>query len=220
MIACSRPNSTLIDQAGQEKQKLANKIRRKVASQLKQETQLRPCGTIGQMLNEIEVLGLSFYYYQLVDIAEGRKLLVKAVEAMREEVNNEPQIRPYLIRYPFAPRNVEIQIFLWSQDGRDPPAGALWGIEASGGILRYKIEHPDTKRLITVYQETYDEALQRLEDPSLPLASFEPAPEISQEELARLRKGISFVADDGSIWHLGADGCWIKDPRCKKSNDE
>ena len=48
-MACGR--SLPQDQAGYEKQKLANEVRRKAASRLQQEVALRPCGTIGQMLN-------------------------------------------------------------------------------------------------------------------------------------------------------------------------
>ena len=208
LVACSRPSSVAPEDL--EKQKLANEVRRKVASQLKKETHLRPCGTIGQMLREIQVLGLSFYYYQPVDILEGRALLVKAVDTMLQAVNEEPRIRPYLVRSPFLPRNVEINIFFRNPDGGDVAAGALRVIDASEGILRYQIHHPTKSGFITVYKETYDEALQRLADPSLPLVPFEPDPEISPEELSRLRQGISFVSDDGSIWHLSEDGCWVR----------
>src|SRR3989344_5319801 len=116
-VACHRPNPNLQGRADHEKQKLANEVRHKVASQLKDEAQLRPCGTIGQMLNEIQILGLTFYYYKPVDIVEGRKLLLKSVDTMLQEVNRETRIHPYLTRCPFKPRNVEIQIFLFNPDG-------------------------------------------------------------------------------------------------------
>jgi hypothetical protein len=208
-VACQRSNSSC-KLADLEKQKLADQIRHKVATKLKQETKLYPCGTIGQMLYKVEVLGLSFNYYDPVDIVEGRKLLIKAINSMMEEVNQEARIRPYLCRYPFVPDNLEIKIFIRNPEGRDVTPGALWIVEASDGILYYKIDNPATHRLTDVYKETYEEALERLNDPFLPLVAFHPDPAINQEELARLRKGISFVADDGSIWHLGDDYKWIK----------
>src|SRR3989338_2362660 len=85
ITACDLPTPASRYKKYSEKQDLANEVRSKVAKQLKQELGLSPCGTIGQMMHEIQVLGLSFFYYQPVDIAEGRKLLVQAVETMRQE---------------------------------------------------------------------------------------------------------------------------------------
>jgi hypothetical protein len=214
-IACHRSSSP-IEKAEIEKEQFADDILRKVATKLKQETGLIPCGTIGQMLNKVQVLGLSFNYYLPADIVEGRKMLIQAINSLMDEVNQEKRIHPYLSRYPFTSRNIEIHIYLRSPEGRDVTPGALWIIEASEGFLHYKIDNPATHRLTDIYKETYDEALERIKDPSLPLVSFEPSPEISQEELVRLRKGICFVSNDGSIWHLGDDGCWIKDPKSQQ----
>jgi len=210
-IACDRPSSC--SKADIEKEKFADNILRKVSTKLKKETELRPVGNMGQMLNKVQVLGLSFIYYQPTDIVEGRKMLIKAINSLMAEVNQETRIHPYLSRYPFTPRNIEIEIYLRSPDGRDVTPGALWIVEASGGYLHYKIDNPATHRLTDIYKETYEEALERIKDPSLPLVPFQSSPEISKEELARLRKGISFVSSEGSVWHLGDDGCWIKDPK-------
>ncbi len=210
ILAYQRTSYILHKPPKTNKQKLANEIRHKVALQVKQETGLRPVGTMGQMLHEIQKLGLSFYYYQPVDIVEGRKLLIKAVDTMLQEINSDTRIHPYLIRYPFMPRNVEMTIFLRNPDGRDVAPGTLRIIEAIDGCFCYQIDNPKTNRFTTIYKETYEEALQRLADPSLPLVGFQPDREISPEELARLRKGISFVGDDGAIWHLGENGSWVK----------
>lgn len=210
MASCRSPDPSQ-DLEGIKKEKIADAILRKVATELKHETELRPVGNMGQMLGDVERLGLSFFYYKNIDIVEGRKLLVQAVNAMLTEVNQEKRIHPYLCRYPFLPRNIEIEIFLRNPDGRDVPQGNLWIVRADRGYLEYRIDHPTTKRLVTIYKETYEEAVQRLADPSLPLVPFQPDPVQSQEELNRLRKGISFVSDDGAIWHLGENGSWVRD---------
>lgn len=212
--ACQRANNLPEKQASNDKQTLANQVRKKAASRLKEELKLRPCGTIGQMLHEIQILGLSFYYYQPVDILEGRKLLVKAIDTMLEEVNNESQIHPYLIRFPFKPRNVEIQIFLWNPDGREVSPGSLNVIEASEGYLTYDIHHPTDNGFITVYKETYEEAVQRLADPALPLVSYQSdSRKITSQDLTKLRKSVSFVDNEGFLWHLNENGCWAKDQK-------
>jgi hypothetical protein len=214
-MACYRPSS-ISEKSEIEKEKFADDILRKVATKLKEETDLRPIGNMGQMLNKVQKLGLSFYYYKPINIEEGRKFLIKVINSLIDEVNQEKRIHPYLSSYPFTPRNIEVEIFIRSPDGGDVPPGAIWIIDASEGFLRYDIHHPTKSGFITIYKETYDEALERIKDPSLPLASFQPSPEISQEELARLRKGICFVSNDGSIWHLGDNGCWIKDPKSQQ----
>lgn len=216
MSSCQRSNS--YTQSENDKEKCADNTLKKVALKLKREKGLSPVGTMGQMLNEIQKLGLSFYYYKPVDIVEGRRLLVDSVNAMLDEINQDTRIHPFLIRNPFLPRNIEIRIILCDQSGRSVKAGSLWGMHISDGNLYYKIEHPETGRPLTVYKETYEEALERIADPTLLLVPFQPDPEISQEELARLRKGISFVTDDGSIWQLGDDGCWIK-PKLKENSE-
>jgi hypothetical protein len=171
---------------------------------------------MGQMLYDVERLGLSFYYYKPIDIVEGRKLLVQAVNAMLNEINQDERIQPYLYRRPFLARNIQIDIYLHKPDGNWVDPGDLWIIEAEGGYLHYKADHPTTKRLVTVYKETFDEALARIADPSLPLAAFEPDKEISREELRKVQKGISFVDGGGAIWHLGENGSWVVDPRSVK----
>ena len=212
MVAC-RQSPSSEDRAGIEKEKLADGVLRKAAAQVKRETGLRPAGTIGQMLREVQILGLSFDYCKPIDIAEGRQLLLKAADTLLGEVNRETRIHPYLIRCPFAIRNVEIEIFLSTPEGGDVAPGSLRVIDLCGGVLRYQIAHPKRRGFLTIYKETHKEALERLADPSLPLASFQPDPESTPEELAKLRKNVSFVSDDGSIWHLDPNGSWIKDPK-------
>lgn len=209
ITACG-PRDLYPDPNGAEKQSLANEVRCRVAKHLKKKLNLHPAGTMGQMLHDIEKLGLSFYYYQTVDIAQGRKLLVQAVNEMLDEINQKEQIHPFLCRYPFLPRNIEITIFLMNPDGYDVPKGSLYVIDAIDGYLRYEIDHPTKNGYITVYKETFDEALERIADPSLPLVAFEPDPEISKTEFSRLRQGIRFVSDDGAIWHLDNKGSWVK----------
>jgi hypothetical protein len=208
LTSCHAPDR-FHDQAGIDKEKYADAILNKVANQLKQETELRPIGNMGQMLYDVERLGLSFYYYKPVDIAEGRKLLVEAINKTLSEINYNEDIRPYLCRYPFLPRNIQIEIFLRTSEGRDLPSDALCVLDAKGGLLRFDIHHAQKNKFITLYKETYEQALERIADPSLPLVPFEPDEEISQEELARLRNGIRFLSNDGSIWHLNEKGFWV-----------
>lgn len=171
LVSCNKSASPPRNSESTEKQRLANEVRLKTAILLKQNANLCPCGTMGQMLNKIEILGLSFYYYKSIDIVEGRKILINAVDTMIREINEEKKIHPFLSQYPFTEWNVDIKIFLWNPDGTDVPLGSLCLVEANEGNLYYKVHHPQTQKLTTFYKETYEEALQRIADPSLPLVS-------------------------------------------------
>ncbi len=144
-----------------EKQKLANKIQYKVAAQLKEETHLSPCGTGGQMMNEIKMLALSFDYYQPLNIEQARELLIIATERFISEINQTQPIHPYLHNYPFKPENVEIRIFLYKPDHSDVGAENLSVVSMLEGVLYYKVDNPKTKLFTTVLTETYEEALER-----------------------------------------------------------
>lgn len=144
------------------KLKSANAVQKKVAVQLKKEEDLYPCGTGAQMLNQIEMLALSFDYYQKIDIQEGRKLLLRCVDTFLESVNIDEPIRPYLADYPFAPENLQIRIFVHDQNYKNFGPGSLSVISIVDGVLEYDIRDPETDRLKTIYSETYEEAVQKI----------------------------------------------------------
>ncbi len=161
MVASCQPPS-FATPAEIEKERLANHILRASSSRIMKETGLHPMGTIGQMRTTVQVLGLMFYSYYPLDISQGRKFLMKSVNAMMEEVNQETRIHPFLSRCPFRPRNIEIRIIVENQGENKLPDESLWGVHAAEGFLHYKIADPKTKRLIIIYKETYEEALARI----------------------------------------------------------
>lgn len=143
-----------------EDEKLANEIMKKVAYELKREKDLIPCGTGGQMMDEIEMLALSFLYNKPINIDEGRKLLLTVIDKFMVAINNDKRIRQYLKNYPFLPKNVQVRIFINSTDGAKPPLEQLSVISALDEILRYEIDDIDGKLFKTIHKETYEQALQ------------------------------------------------------------
>jgi len=140
-------------------EKLANEIMAKAAAQLKIEKSLCPCGSGGQMMDEIKMLSLSFNYYKEIEIKEGRALLITAVDTLLSAINADPRIHPYLCNSPFEPKNIEIRIFLRNPDSSQMASGKLSAISALGAILEYQVNDPSTPLFKTIYKETYDEAL-------------------------------------------------------------
>jgi hypothetical protein len=146
-----------------EKLKIADEIREKVAIKLNKETGLRPCGSGGRMMDKIKILALSFDYYKSIDIEKSRELLVIAVDEFVKAVNEDDRIRPYLNNYPFEPKNIAVRIFLHNPNGSDVTAGNLRVISSIERILEYDIRDPKTNRLTTIYEETYEEALSKMD---------------------------------------------------------
>jgi hypothetical protein len=144
------------------KSQLANEISNRVALQLKKEQELYPCGFGSGMMNQIRMLALSFNYYNPIDIEQARELLIAAGNLLLKTINENEQIRPYLDTYPFQPKNIEIRIFLKPLGSFDIEGKKLCGISMLDGILEYEIHDPETKKLTTIYSETYEEAIKSL----------------------------------------------------------
>jgi hypothetical protein len=158
------------------KQQLINEVRQKAAVQLKKEKNLIPIGTGGQAMNEIVMLAIDFLYYQPVEVENGRKLLIEAVDDFIKVVNAETQIHPYLKNYPFEPKNIEIIIFLKNLDGSQIVPGKLCCLSALNGVLQYEIRDLETGRLTTLYEETYQEAKMRASGNAAGLPELQPRP--------------------------------------------
>ncbi len=143
------------------KQSLATQVRNHTILELREKKDLRACGIGSGMMDQIRMLAISFFYYNEVDIEQARDLLMTAGTVFLRHVNANEKIRPYLQNYPFEPKNIQIAIFLMKPDGTEPDAGQLTIISMHKGILAYNIDKPGTKQLITIYKETFDEALSK-----------------------------------------------------------
>lgn len=141
------------------KQSLANEVRNQTILQLR-EKGLCACGYGAGMMYQIRMLALSFNYYKEIDINEARVLLMTAATVFLDNVNSNDLIPPFLQNYPFTPKNIEIRIFIRKPNGRQPDADKLAVISMLDGVLEYEIM-PD--RLETIYDETFEEAMSKLQ---------------------------------------------------------
>lgn len=149
--------------AGQvnKKEQVVKEIQKKTSNQLALAKDLIPCGTCGRMMDQIKLLGLTFFYRHPVDVEQGRRLLITAVQTLIANVNANEQVRPYLNNFPFESKNVELIIHLQRPDGSRFGAGELCVLQAEEGKIEYLIQ--DSKGALTaIYQETYEEALQKI----------------------------------------------------------
>lgn len=145
-----------------EKGSFVSDILWRVAYKLRDDKQLYAFGNGGCMMDEVRTLSLAFKYYKKVDIAEGRELLMYAMNIFVKTVNETEPIRKYLINDPFLPKNIGVEIYLLNPDGSKPALGELMMITSTDGIIRYTCNDPETKWLTDLLVETYDEAAEKI----------------------------------------------------------
>lgn len=163
LCGCDIPDNNPPDEQPHKEERLADEIIYKVAVRLKNELGLFPCGTGGRMMFQIQRLFLGFNYYKPLDIETGRKFLIIAVETFMAEVNANVAIRRYLDNYPFIPRNIEISIYIYDQNGKNVEPGKLCVLSAQDGLFEYTVCDAQTGSWTTIHKETYEEALKALE---------------------------------------------------------
>lgn len=146
------------------KQSLANAVRLQTAFHLEKENGLIPCGTAGQMMDEIKMLGLSFRYYKEIGIEEARELLITSGMSLLNAINSNNLIRPYLDKYPFELKNVTITIYLFKPDLTQFEFDKLHYAMMVDGVLTYVFRCADTQYRV-IHTETYQEALEKMSMP-------------------------------------------------------
>jgi len=141
---------------------------------IQQETRLRLIGTGGGVIGEKKLfhgLAMSFSHYGTITMEEGREFLIYCVQEYLSAINGCEEIREELVHYPFAPRDVQIRIFIRGPKNEDVPIGELNIISAINGVLKYDIEQPGIPSMKEIHRETYREALKIVEekDPTMQL---------------------------------------------------
>ncbi len=143
-------------------EKIADKITEDTAKKLKAQKNLRLVGTGGQMMHDIQMMAMGFYYYQEVDLKTARELIIYAINEYLAAINSSKEIRSYLHEYPFMAKNIEIRIWVFEPSGSNPPLDKIYYISAINGNLAYYLDLPETYSRRAIREETYEEALQEI----------------------------------------------------------
>ncbi len=144
---------------------IAKKITDDVAKKLLAEHNLHLIGTGAQMMNEIEMLGVSFDYFNELDISTGRRLLVHCLQAYLQEINENKEIRKYLKNYPFTVNNIELRIWIKKPDGSQINKEKPSYLSAINGKLYYNFDDPKSYSRTILHQESFGEALKAMHNP-------------------------------------------------------
>jgi len=141
-----------------------NEIGKKVFFQLRKEKKLQVCesGWDLRSKKKIQVMHCGFFYYEDLNIDQARELLLSAGILYLTTINENERIRNFLETYPFKLENIEIRIFLYDSNRSIPSPEKLQVISMIDGILEYENRSSDTKFLTTICQETYEEAMAKI----------------------------------------------------------
>lgn len=118
-------------------------------------------GSGGQMMDNIKKVHLSFDLQKKVEIDEARVMLIDMTQDFIKQVNADEKIRPYLNNYPFDHMNAEFNInfkdkrHIYLEEGI---ASAMM----VGNKIYYSKSNSETSPLVTVFEETYAEALEKV----------------------------------------------------------
>ncbi|HEY2810972.1 MAG TPA: hypothetical protein VGJ00_06250 [Rhabdochlamydiaceae bacterium] len=164
LFGCDKNNSRF-SSGTDKKEKLADEISFRIAEQLYTEKGLQPCGFGGGTMDKVRELVLCFFCYKRIDIDEARELLMSAGNMFLDAINEDERIRPYLINYPFLPKNIGIEIYFKELNGSNiKEPGKLHVAWLMNGLLTYDDENLETKRLQTIHKETFEEAIEILKE--------------------------------------------------------
>lgn len=144
-----------------DKERQANANLTKVSRDLCKKYDLKPFGSGGQMMDQIKMLHLGFAYRKSLSIDEARHMIVDCVHEFAKTINEDEKIRPYLGNYPFASRNIQLEIFLQDESGRSVSNGLLL-VTANRGKIKYKIRDPFSEGHLTIFEETIEQAEKNL----------------------------------------------------------
>lgn len=91
---------------------------------------------------------------------EARKLLIDLSQEFLKDINEDTDLRPYLITFPFTPLNIDVTVFFYDSEGETIFDPYFCTVSASHGELSYFTESPeDLYQYKTKSYETYEEAL-------------------------------------------------------------
>jgi hypothetical protein len=144
---------------------LVRDINKKTIIKLKQEKNLRSFGTSACMMYEITMLGLSFVYYNPIDVLEARNLIIYTVDEYLDAINSNVELRPYLDHWPFTAKDVELDITILKPNGAEVDAEKLNFVSCKENVVRYYQNKPESKSMPPpLVKESYEEASQLLKD--------------------------------------------------------
>ncbi len=161
---------------------LSNKNQAKTAREIQSRFGVHACGSGGGAINAIRLETLDFQTIAPLrfTIDQARTLIVALTEIYKENINNNRELRPYLIEYPFPAKRVEVAIFVYDSPFLQPTKD-ITTISLHNGIIYYKSHSgeravPNTILKTEPYQTAYELVKDKIAKQDIPLLYKKPLP--------------------------------------------
>lgn len=138
---------------------IADDISAKVAKDLSEKYQIKPSGFGGMIHEDVKEMALSFDCFREMSSDEYRRLVVACTEYYLEEINSSEELRPYLHNYPFDSNNIDLAIYVFSENRERLNVGQLSCVHVIKGKIGYSFRKTEYS-VETRKQENYEEAKQ------------------------------------------------------------
>ena len=148
-------------------EQLVNSTLAKTAKIIRDKYNLRPCGEGAAMPGgPIQALTLCFVTKYPYTKEWLRLLVIESAHELLKQVNENNEIQLFLYE-PFTIKNIQIIIYNHDKDGREVYDPGFSGVQISEGILTFKtVDKSNTFRFKDRFEETYEEALEKIRNES------------------------------------------------------
>ena len=141
---------------------IAHAITLRTAKQLEKEKGMKLVGTSGGMIDQVNSLGMHLYYYSPQETPEARKLALFVVDKFLHNINSDEKVRPYLNNYPFKVEDLEIFLYFRHPNRFEIKPRKICNIVIDNGQLTFNTRNKETGRLTTLFEETIEEAREKV----------------------------------------------------------
>ncbi len=138
----------------------------KIAGSLEQKYHMQVVGiAISMPRGVVKELGLDFQIQGPLSREDIRKILVYSAQEFLALVNADKVIKPYLQNQLFEIKDIDISLFMINSrdQGLDDPYIGIAGI-ANGRLIYKKLLTTDVPSIKSEFEESYEEAIQALQD--------------------------------------------------------
>ena len=121
----------------------------------------------GAFRKKINKINLTFYIQKEQSIDEMRDLMVHLANDFLTQINSNDEIRPYLVEYPFRVERLHFGVLIFDSKKKFivNPANSIEKLAVGrllNGRLNYSIRNEEQENLQLIYQETFEEALEKV----------------------------------------------------------